>query len=489
LTLGSGISLTATPNASGGLVTYGGAAGALTVATATTGTNTTQAASTAYDVANLHRYGQPNTLIPQCDTTGVTDCTSLIMADVDTLGAASGGLVLLPSGVVNVSTGLAFNLSTGEGGIEVKGQGWEDIKGGSGVNNVHGTLGTYLYTSNTSTPAITCGATSGNQQGCNQIVVDNLACIQNQPADTGSSWAPTVYPACIQNYGTSMRVEDVMFWGVYIGYQAGLDSDLSYASSRASLHHIYCAAFLYCFNIAGATDVLKVDDVHAYSYFLNNNPDELAWISNHGTAFRSGRDDNPMISNFFTFGYNQCFYFTHNLKTTPTNQAGWTSHGLMTNIGCDGFGSNSTSANSYNGNGIYIDGSNTELNIVNYYAQGNNNGASSVSLTVGISVAATDPATGSAITGVNLDADGIVISNTGANAINISNSGSGDYSFVNLRMHNYNLNYGAGTSSEFTGIFTGTGNTICITGRFQGYGLSTAAKTSGVTPTYGSCTY
>jgi hypothetical protein len=168
----------------------------------------------------------------------------------------------------------------------------------------------------------------------------------------------------------------------------------------------------------------------------------------------------------------------------------------MANVGCDGFGSTATTTNSYNGYGIYIDGANTEITAVNFYAQANNGGpctpsatSCTPSTTIGIGVAATDIHTGAAMSGVTLDIDGVTLSNLGANGINIGNASNGDYTFSNLRIQNYNLFYNTTTASAFTGIFTGTGNTVCIPGRFQGNGLNSPAKTSGVTPTYGSCTY
>jgi hypothetical protein len=265
------------------------------------------------------------TYYPQCDTTGVVDCSSEINAQIGFAQALKGGRIQLPCGLINVNAGIVIP----PGNVDLAGCGSMDFLGThtAHVPNQIGDNGTYLYQTTTSAAAVTISA------GANGVTIHDLACTQLQPADA-PGWTPTAYQACFRHIGAldtsaGVSMRRILCWGVYKCYESGGVSGPNFLyAPRNDLDEIRADCYFECFTIVASSDVDKITNVQVWPYASANSPNKMAYTAANLNAFHIFRQDNPHYVNIFVYGARIGFNFDSVL-------GGYATSVMVTNYDCD----------------------------------------------------------------------------------------------------------------------------------------------------------
>lgn len=200
---------------------------------------------------------------------GVTDDTAAINNALSAAGAAGGGIVYLPPGQYRIT-----NVLNVPGGVWFHGVGFVPNEGAIPTGSV-------LFGANS-------GASMVRMNGRGAHISD-IAFRQTQNLS-----APTAYPPAISVASNDATVERVFLYNVYDGIfmipGAGL--------GRLVVRHVTGQPLHFGIRVNGATDVVKVTDVHFWPY-AGNSP----WAQANGIGIVSERNDNPHFANVFCFGY------------------------------------------------------------------------------------------------------------------------------------------------------------------------------------------
>ena len=291
---------------------------------------------------------------------------------------------------------------------------------------------------------------------------------QDQPTPA-VGWTPAAYPPVItlgQSATSTYSVDnaefdDIMLFGVYgfVQVQGG---------QRLFAHHIYGEPFAYAFDTQASADVQHMSDFHFWPFWLfapgvNASTAAanavIAWQNANGVPIISRRNDNPVYTDMFAFGYHACFQFDS--QTTGPVQ-GITSRFSITGGGCDA-----------SQIGILITGNGTSGQVANYYHDGANfGGTGGAPLTNSFGIY--DPGTNALVDitnwrETNIDTSMAAIPNVGENS---------DFNLTNVRVElwsnvagsNAPAFYAADTSTIKIGgqtTFGGTAGTNVIPGILQ----------------------
>lgn len=380
---------------------------------------------------------------PSVDPSGAVDATTEIQSTLDGLSAGRGGIVHLPPGIVKLN-----GVNIANGGIRIKGCGWEDFKAPQGSSTPlppeQGTCGTYILTTNNTKNAFNILGTATH------VRISDVAFTQVQPPDA-PGWAPTAYPASIACLGSpasntstgAFTGENLLFRGVFKGIQAGTFSgSTSSYIGRLVLRDVYGTCFNTAIQIDAASDVCVIDHVHIWPIFYTdpNSPNIYSYVQNGLTSgFQFGRVDNPQLSNIFIYGVRYGMRFFSNTG----NPFDVLANGQLNNIGFDSCKV-----------GLDIEASNVNFNISNWY-----HASPGVAPFTAGDVAISQ---GGSTSGVVIMATNTTLSAYNGSAVaNISSGTGNDYSFVNTKVIAYNqANNG---SAAFVAL--NAGNTITMGGR------------------------
>lgn len=202
---------------------------------------------------------------------GVTDDTASINNALSAAGTAGGGIVYLPPGTYRI-TGV-LNVP---GAVWLQGVGFVPNQGASPTGSV-------LFGANSASTMVRM-----NGRGAH---LSDIAFRQTQNPS-----APTVYPPAIDVATIDATIERVFLYNVYDGVfltpagGAGL--------GRLVIRHLTGQPLHYGIRVNGATDVVKVSDVHFWPY-----TNVGTWTQANGIGILSERNDNPHFANVFCFGY------------------------------------------------------------------------------------------------------------------------------------------------------------------------------------------
>ncbi len=151
------------------------------------------------------------------------------------------------------------------------------------------------------------------------------------PEQLSNALEPTPYPWTIENTPRLAKPEgdgaaDLSIIDVNISnaYQ-GISLATRHYISRVYGRPIHTGIF-----VDQCTDVGRIENVHfVWSFWpeANANPHLLAWMQNHGTAFRFGRSDEECVLDTFCFQYHTGYHFVQ----TPSGSC----YGTFLGIGAD----------------------------------------------------------------------------------------------------------------------------------------------------------
>ncbi|HEV2891423.1 MAG TPA: glycosyl hydrolase family 28-related protein [Frankiaceae bacterium] len=265
---------------------------------------------------------------------GVADDTASINNALTAAGGAGGGIVYLPPGQYKISNTLNV-----PGAVWLHGVGWVP-------NEAAIPAGSVLFGTNPAAPMVRM-----NGRGAH---ISDIAFRQTQnPA------VPTAYQPAISVAASDACVERVFLYNVYDGIfmipGAGL--------GRLIVRHVHGQPLHYGIRINGATDVVKITDIHFWPYTGTG-----SWTQANGIGILSERNDNPHLSNIFCFGYSVGVKLT-NTGSGPTLRLRMSNAdfdacgtGLLMDSGCTAQVSNFTAGSGTAGVNV---GGNSVLQLVN----------------------------------------------------------------------------------------------------------------------------
>ena len=200
---------------------------------------------------------------------GVADDTAAINNALAAAGANGGGIVYLPPGQYKISNTL-----------NVPGAVWFQGVGFIPLENANPT-GSVLWGTN---PAASMVRMNG--RGAH---ISDIAFRQTQnPA------SPTVHQPAISVAASDAYVERLFLYNVYDGIFMTPGAGLG----RLIIRQVHGQPLHYGIRVDGATDVVKITDIHFWPYTGN-----YSATSASGIGILSQRNDNPHLSNIFCFGY------------------------------------------------------------------------------------------------------------------------------------------------------------------------------------------
>lgn len=200
---------------------------------------------------------------------GVADDTAAINNALTAAGNAGGGIVYLPPGQYRIT-----------GALNVPGAVW--FQGVGFVPNEQANpTGSVLFGANSAASMVRM-----NGRGAH---ISDIAFRQTQNVA-----APTAYPPAISVLASDVTIERVFLYNVYDGIFMIPGQGLG----RLVVRHVHGHPLHYGIRINGATDVVKVSDIHFWPYTGNT-----SWAAANGIGILTERNDNPHFVNIFCYGY------------------------------------------------------------------------------------------------------------------------------------------------------------------------------------------
>jgi hypothetical protein len=202
---------------------------------------------------------------------GVADDTTAINNALAAAGTAGGGIVYLPPGTYKIT-----NVLNVPGGVWFQGVGFVPNEGAVPTGSV-------LWGTNSAASMVRM-----NGRGAH---ISDIAFRQTQ-----NLAAPTAYQPAINVAANDATIERVFLYNVYDGIFLTPPGGLGLG--RMVVRHVTGQPLHYGIRVNGATDVVKVSDVHFWPYAGTS-----TWTQANGIGILSERNDNPHFANVFCFGY------------------------------------------------------------------------------------------------------------------------------------------------------------------------------------------
>ncbi|GAA0714598.1 hypothetical protein [Dokdonella soli] len=169
----------------------------------------------------------------------------------------------------------------------------------------------------------------------------NVKLIQEQPAPT-AGWSPYMdYDFQLQVAGDAVNVEDIVILNPTKGILVRSDRfpNDDGAIGQVYIRNVRGQPLYQGIYMDGILDICRINDIHFWPFWsLDQNVTN--WTASNGYGILSFRNDNPFMSELFTFGY----FVGMQFGVTPTplppgnqgNVVGFTSRARISGYDCDG---------------------------------------------------------------------------------------------------------------------------------------------------------
>lgn len=255
--------------------------------------------------------------------------------------------------------------------------------------------------------------------------VEMIGTYRTQPTPGAGAYTPTLHDYDYVFYNCDSVVRNIVLWnatrGIYV------DATPSTSQSRGDFMGIYGCPLINGITINFLADVIRMDRIHFWPY-LSSNVNVATYIRNSGVGIATYRCDNPMVTNYFTYGYKHSIYVGNNAQ-------GSTAKLRVINGDFDAFGASA----------IFIDSQSGSATFSNCVGQGQSSTGSNNFL----EISAASSGTNIAIDNIDAGLCGQNVIRCGGTANNVLRVGS------NVRLYQWN-----GSNGGWPAIGCTTGNFV-----------------------------
>lgn len=188
---------------------------------------------------------------------------------------------------------------------DIYGDGWKDVR--DMTTNISPNSRDWTQSAVTGTILYADFFTSVAQQQIyitgNSVRISQIEFEVNQPPPNATTWSPNPVPLAIyafrNNYyeqgGNSLTLEDIMIRNHTNGIKL-------FGVARGYLNNIYGQCFGVAIDVSHNGDVFRANNIHFNWSFFSGLKATNDYMDQNCTILLLGRVDNPIVSNFFTFG-------------------------------------------------------------------------------------------------------------------------------------------------------------------------------------------